>query len=99
VPFRWQNNVFVIEAKDAFDQTVADVHAEETFLKLLRSFGTQGRYVSDKPSSAYAPKLFADDPTARNLSKRELELAMSRLFTAGRIRVFYEGPRAVALGR
>jgi RecA-family ATPase len=92
VPIRWQNNVFVIEAKDAFDQTVADVHAEEIFLKLLRSFGTQGRYVSDKPSSAYAPKLFADDPTAGNLSKRELELAMSRLFTAGRIRVFHEGP-------
>jgi RecA-family ATPase len=92
VPIRWQNGVFVIEAKDAFDQTVADVHAEEVFLRLLRSFSTQGRYVSDKPSSAYAPKLFADDPSVRNLSKRELELAMNRLFTAGRIKVIHEGP-------
>jgi hypothetical protein len=92
VPIRWQDGVFVLVAKDAFDQVVADVHAEEIFLKLLRGFGTQGRDVSDRPSSAYAPKLFVADPTAGNLTKRELELAMGRLFAAGRIKVVHEGP-------
>jgi RecA-family ATPase len=92
VPIRWQSGVFVVAAKDAFDQTVAEAHAEEVFLKLLRDFGTQGRFVSDRVSAAYAPKLFADNPAAGKLTKRELELAMSRLFAAGRIRVVLNGP-------
>jgi RecA-family ATPase len=92
VPIRWETGVFVLAAKDAFDQTVAEAHAEEIFLKLLRDLAAQGRYVSDKPSSSYAPKLFADQPTASKLTKRELELAMTRLFAGRRIKVVENGP-------
>jgi hypothetical protein len=92
VPIRWEAGVFVLAAKDAFDQTVDEAHAEEIFLTLLRSFAGSQRYVSDKPSSSYAPKLFADQPAASKLTKRELELAMNRLFETKRIPVALEGP-------
>jgi hypothetical protein len=84
--------VFVLAAKDAFDQTVAEAHAEEVFLRLLRDYSVQNRSVSDKHSSSYAPAIFVKDPTVGKLTKHELELAMNRLFTANRIKVEKEGP-------
>jgi RecA-family ATPase len=94
IPIRWQEGVFVVAAKDAFDQTVAEVHAEEVFLTLLRQFAAQGRNVTDKHSPSYAPARFAEQTEARSggLNTKALAAAMDRLFTAGRIKAVTEGP-------
>jgi hypothetical protein len=94
VPIRWQDGVYVVERKDAFDQTMAEVHAEEVFLNLLRGFTAQGRNVTDKKGTSYAPARFADQAEARagGLDNKALAAAMDRLFTAGRLKVVTEGP-------
>jgi RecA-family ATPase len=94
LPIRWENGVFVLAAKDAFDQTVAEAQAEEVFMMLLRRFTAQGRNVSDKTGTSYAPARFVEQAEARaaGLNNKALTVAMDRLFTAGRIKVVTEGP-------
>jgi hypothetical protein len=61
---------------------------------LLARFSHEGRSVSDKPSSSYAPTVFAAEPEAKaaKANKKTLAEAMSRLVVAGKIRVAPEGP-------
>src|SRR5262249_10296861 len=73
----------------ATEQTVNDL-----FLKLLRRHTDQGRNVTDKKGTSYAPAIFANEPEAREsktMSKMLAE-AMTRLFAANKIKVVTEGP-------
>ena len=94
LPIRWQAGVFVLAAKDAFDQTVAEAHAEEIFMMLLRRLTGQDRKVSHKTGTTYAPARFAEQAEARaaGLNSKALAAAMDRLFEAKRIKVVTEGP-------
>jgi hypothetical protein len=87
VPIRWQDGVFVLAAKDAFDQVVAEALAEEIFMTPLSSFTAQGRNVTDKHSPSYAPTQFAAHPDAKQkrVGTADFAGAMERLFAAGRI--------------
>jgi archaellum biogenesis ATPase FlaH len=91
---RWANGVYVVETEGSFEEIAAQAEMDQLFLKLLRRFAEQGRHVSDKPSSSYAPAAFVDDPDAKaaRATKKKLAEAMARLFAAKRIRV-------VAFGR
>jgi RecA-family ATPase len=88
ITVRWKDGVFVpMTAMGALDRLAAERAADDLFLKLLDRFRDQGRNVSDKPSANnYAPKMFATDPDGKG-RRRELADAMSRLFTARKIRV------------
>jgi RecA-family ATPase len=62
---------------------------EQVFMHLLDRFTLDGRYVSDKPSPSYAPKLFAEEEEAKaaKVSKHRLKDAMRRLFATKRVRL------------
>lgn len=87
---RWQDGVFAkIGETDKTHAAVAkaEQEADEFFLSLLATYAAQGRFVTDKPCSTYAPKVFSGDPSAGAFKKESLKRAMDRLFAQGRIRL------------
>jgi len=95
VVLRWQRGLFLPEPGISnLDKLARDTQADEVFLELLRRFSTQGRNVSEKPNApTYAPATFAKEADAKNqnIRKLDLEAAMRRLFTAGKIQVEHYG--------
>jgi RecA-family ATPase len=92
---RWKNGVYVPEPRaGSLDQMAADKKIDDLFLDLLRRFTKEGRKVSDKPSSTYAPTVFADEAEAKTAkaSRKALAEAMKRLFVGKKIRVQTDGP-------
>jgi RecA-family ATPase len=94
VLLRWQSGLFLPVASDAMtiEQALANDAVDDLFLKLLRRFTAQGRNVSDKTGTSYAPAKFTEQAEAKGLDKKALAAAMDRLFAAGRIKVLTEGP-------
>lgn len=86
---RWKDGVFVAEAaQGGVLAAIRRDQAEQTFLACLKAIEVQGRTVCDAATSPrYAPKVFSALPEANGHSKRDLEGAMNRLFSAGIIRV------------
>jgi hypothetical protein len=66
--------------------------AEQAFLRLLRWHEEHGIAVSAKPSSAFAPKVFAAHSKSEGFSKHAFKGAMERLLTAGKIKIEEIGP-------
>ena len=91
VALRWRNGVFVLDLITDADQMQANAADERAFLDVLASFERAGRDASDKPSSAYAPNLFAEEAKAKGVGKRRLIAAMERLFASDRIHVEMKG--------
>ena len=77
--------------------------AESVVLELVRRYNEEGRDISAKPSSTYAPKLFADEPEAQCLpGRRRKELltrAMNNLLARGRLKQITEGSPSRPRGR
>jgi len=91
----WQNGVFVpVAAPSTIERAAAEQKVEQVFLDLLRRFTREGRNVSDKRGTTFAPAMFAEEAEAADVSKADLDDAMKRLFAANRIRVVSEGPRS-----
>jgi RecA-family ATPase len=89
----WREGVFVANAPTSgLDRMAASSRAQRVFLKLLREWTEEGRYVTAANSSANAPKCFADDPRSEGVSKAMLKAAMNELFSAKRIAVEEYGP-------
>jgi RecA-family ATPase len=67
----------------------AERAVEHVFMSLLVRFTLEGRSVSDRSGTNYAPHLFAEQAEAKvaKATKARLKAAMNRLFTAKRIRV------------
>jgi len=68
-----------------------DAKADEAFLTLLKRFNPQNRNASDKPSKAYAPALFTQEPDSQGIGAPHFEAAMRRLFKADKIHVLDKG--------
>lgn len=95
VPLRYKNGIFAPEPRGgSTDPQVAEQRAEQVFLTLLDRLARDGRNVSDKVCSTYAPKVFADEREAKalNITKGMLKAAMLQLFDRKKIRVLTEGP-------
>jgi RecA-family ATPase len=95
VLLRYQNGVFVPEMPGgSLDPKVAEQRAEQTFMALLGRFTREGRNVTDKKGTTYAPACFAKEQETKSekLNKGMLIGAMLRLFESGKIRVVTEGP-------
>jgi RecA-family ATPase len=91
---RWRNGVYVPEPRAGSLETLAAEQAIDfLFLKLLRRLTEQGRNVSDKKGTSYAPAIFAAEPEAKEgkATKDLLAAAMVRLFAADKIAVAWEG--------
>ena len=71
-----------------FDFNCERRRAEMMFLVLLAKTAALGRRLSDSPqASLYAPRVMAKMPEREQLTKKDLEQAMYRLFETGRIKV------------
>jgi RecA-family ATPase len=80
-----------LQTKEQEDQAHAD---DALFLMLLDRFANEGRNVSDKPSTTYAPSRFAEEEAkAAKAGKARLANAMRRLFAADQIRTEEYGPK------
>jgi hypothetical protein len=94
---RWRNGVYEpVPHAGSIEQAVIDRAAEDAFLTMLRRFTNQGRHVTDKTGTTYAPAAFAGEPEAKTkkLSNKMLAETMKRLFAANRIRVVHFGSRS-----
>jgi RecA-family ATPase len=90
IVLRWKDGVYRVEpGLGTLERLAAEAEIDFLFLQLLRRFTEQGRNVSDKPSSSYAPSVFAEQPEAKRAkaTKQELAKAMTRLFAANKLRV------------
>jgi RecA-family ATPase len=87
IRLRWEKGVFRLDEQStgSFDKLAADAKADRVFLDLLAEFERQGRDVSSKRSSTFAPIMFASHPSAGGITKRAFEAAMERHFAAKRI--------------
>jgi RecA-family ATPase len=92
---RWQNGVFVPELPlGSLERCVIEQRTDDLFMALLRRHDTQGRNVTDKRGTSYAPAMFAVEPEAvsKKVSNKAFACAMTRLFAAGKIKVVADGP-------
>jgi RecA-family ATPase len=88
VAVRYQRGLFMAEpGAGTIERAAAEQKAEELFLTLLGRFNDQGRNVSDKSGTSYAPALFAEEAEAKaaKIGKTALAEAMTRLFAAGKL--------------
>jgi RecA-family ATPase len=96
IPLQWWRGLWLPPSKidESEQRAEAERKVEDLFLTLLRRFTVQGRNVSDKTGTSYAPAQFAKQAEAKTskITNRMLAEAMERLFTAGRIKVATEGP-------
>lgn len=94
---RYKNGVFDPEPRmGTVDQQIAEQRAEQIFLSLLDRFAKEGRNVTDKPGTNYAPAMFGKEMEAHDgkLNKEAMAAAMRRLFASNAIRVVTEGPKS-----
>jgi RecA-family ATPase len=93
IKVRWKAGAYVPEeGGSALDRMALKQRAEETFLKLLHQFNTQGQDVSAQPSSTYAPKVFAAHPKAGGIGKVHFAAALQELLDRDLISIEISGP-------
>jgi RecA-family ATPase len=79
----WHAGAF--RAVDTSSSAGVDAKAEAAFLKCLDEATAARRNVSDKPSAAFAPKIFASMSGGRQVGQKALARAMQSLFDKGSI--------------
>ena len=89
IRLKWQRGVLVPTDRPTGLNAIANqAQADEVFLRLLGKYAASGvRLSQHNRGKNFAPKLFAQTPDRSGLSAKELEAAMVRLLTAGKIRV------------
>ena len=86
---RWHRGVLLpVERATGLNALASQADADAVFLRLLAQFTASGvRLSQHSKGQNFAPKLFAKSPNRGGLSVKDLEAAMMRLLTAGRIKV------------
>jgi hypothetical protein len=95
IRLQWRNGLYLpVATPGTFNTFAAEQEANNLFLTLLRRFTAEGRNVSDKTGTSYAPAQFAKQPEAKTakVTSKAFADAMERLFGAGKIKVRTEGP-------
>jgi hypothetical protein len=90
-----RDGVYVVErGRGTLERIAAEQDVDHLFLKMLRRLTAQGRNVTDKKGTSYAPAIFADQPEIKEakVSKQALAEAMNRLFEGKKLEVVTEGP-------
>lgn len=92
---KWQNGLFLPVNSSGVDQTVrreAEADVDRLFMALLTKLTANGRSVTDKAGTSYAPAILAKCEGARGVTKQALAMSMQRLLHSGRIRIETFGP-------
>ncbi|GHE49973.1 hypothetical protein GCM10019059_06550 [Camelimonas fluminis] len=93
IKLRWRDGVFVLDEwpmSNPAAQLLAK-RAEDVFVDLLRKFTQQGKTVSPNPSPSYGPKMMAEHPDGKGISKKQFADAQTRLLDSGVIKICEEG--------
>lgn len=89
----WRDGVFIADETPSQLETMASgAKAERVFLRLLSEITSQGRRVNASGGVHYAPKVFADHPSAEGCTKRAFKSAMEQLLARGAVTVAHDGP-------
>ncbi|MEO0625292.1 MAG: hypothetical protein AAF183_24465 [Pseudomonadota bacterium] len=97
VSLRWYDGVFIADVPESgLNRMAASSKALRVFLKLLRQFTDEGRYVSANPGPTYAPSVLAKHPGAEGCTKRALGAAMDTLLDSKAIHIAEHGKGAKA---
>lgn len=99
VGMRWELGRFVptetpATATGSIDRAAIQSKSERVFLALVHRFNEEGRNISPSPSANYAPLIFAKNPQSEGVTKRQFEIAMDTLLSAGRIEIKATGPES-----
>jgi hypothetical protein len=96
IVLRWRDGVYVVERKSTLELLAAEAEIDHLFIRLLRRFTDQGRNVSDKSGTSYAPAKFAGQPEAvtAKITSKMFAQSMERLFAGRKIAVLTEGPKS-----
>ena len=93
ISLTWCSGMLVADRVPTGVEVIAgNAKAERVFLKLLSEFTEQGRRVNPNSGPNYAPKKFAEHPSAEGVTKRAFKSAMESLLHDRKIRVEKEGP-------
>jgi RecA-family ATPase len=86
VDLEWKNGLFVpVHGATGIDKMAADAKADAVFLTLLNQFTREGRNVTAKKGTSYAPSEFASHADAKGFNKVAFKKAMDRLLGAAKI--------------
>jgi RecA-family ATPase len=88
IQLRYRDGMFLpVPGLWSLDKAAQEAKADDVFLDLLRRLIRENRRVGDKSGPGYAPAVFAKEEEAKRagVSKKQLEVAMARLFKAGKI--------------
>ena len=93
IRLQWANGGLALEASPgSLHRLAKDNECDEIFLRLLDERNGQGRDVSCKPSSTYAPKIFSDTEGNGGFTRQKFAKAMDRLFHTKKIALETFGP-------
>ena len=93
ISLTWCSGMLVADRVPTGVEVIAgNAKAERVFLKLLSEFTEQGRRVNPNSGPNYAPKKFAEHPSAEGVTKRAFKSAMESLLHDRKISVEKEGP-------
>jgi hypothetical protein len=95
IRLQWKNGLYLpVVSPGTLNALAAEQKADNLFLTLLRRFTKEGRNVSDKSGTSYAPAQFTKQKEAKaaKATNKMLADAMERLFETGRIKLLTEGP-------
>lgn len=90
ISLRYSHGRFVL-AGGEWKASASAAEVDIRFLELLDQFSSEGRNVTMKKGTSYAPHEFARHADARGITKDAFRQAMDRLLKAGKIRSFEDG--------
>jgi hypothetical protein len=84
IMMRWERGRFVLAGSD-WKSSLTNAETDKLFLDLLAQFTREGRNVTAKKGTSYAPAEFASHADAKDVSRETLKRSMDRLLKAGKI--------------
>ena len=91
IMMRWERGKFVL-ADSNWKSSLTNAETDNLFLELLEQFTREGRNVTEKKGTSYAPHEFASHADAKGVGNDAFKRCMDRLLKAGRIKVETYGP-------
>jgi len=95
IVLRWRNGLYLPEPRaGSLERLAAEAKVDGLFLDILRQLIKQGRNVSERKGTSYAPAIFEGEPEAKaaKVTRKPFTEAMARLFAADKIKIVTEGP-------
>lgn len=84
IMMRWERGRFVLASSD-WKSSLTNIEIDALFLEFLEQFTREGRNVTAKKGTSYAPSEFASHADAKGVGKEAFKRSMDRLLKAKRI--------------